>query len=222
MFNFFKSDPKPLPPLPRVRGSISVEIEGREKRLPIEEFEALTACTFIPQLDFEDEKILQKLADRTEQLHRRGELTRHQLWMGSYYRKEIESLFLPDVFLRWIDPDIGWGVFANRPFKKMEYIGEYSGKVRKRRREDKKNAYCFEYVAAAGVPTSYTIDARDQGGIARFINHSDVPNLLSTLATFDRISHVILIANEPISKGAQLLYDYGPDYWSRRKRPKQF
>ncbi len=215
----FKDLPS-LPPLRRVSGSIRVEIEEEEKLLSIPEFEALTNFAFVPQLDFGDRKTLQRLAARTEQLHKRGEFTRHQLWLGSYYRKEIESLFLPDIIFRWIDPDIGWGVFAHRPFKKREFIGEYCGKVRKRRREDRKNAYCFEYAAAAGVPTPYIIDAQNQGGIARFINHSDTPNLLSTLATFDRISHIILLANEPIPKGAQLLYDYGPDYWSTRKRPQ--
>lgn len=63
----------------------------------------------------------------------------------------------------------------------------------------------------------YNIDAQDQGGITRFINHSFTPNLLTTPATFDEITHILLLTNEPIPRGAQLLYDYGSDYWEARK-----
>ena len=101
----------------------------------------------------------------------------------------------------------------------MEFVAEYAGKVRKWRKEDNKNAYCFEYVLVQGIKTPYTIDAMEQGGVARYINHSDTPNLVSALATFQNVSHVILYAKEPIPKGAQLSYDYGPAYWSKRSPP---
>ena len=178
----------------------------------------MTGASFVPQLDFDHFSILHTLAKRTQKFHKKGELTPEQLWFGAYYKKEIQSGFFPEVTLRWIDNAVGWGLFAKRAFKKGEFIVEYAGKVRKRRRDDVKNAYCFEYVIAPHIATRYTIDARDQGGLGRLINHSDKPNLRSALATVDSISHVILIAMEPIPKGAQLLYDYGADYWKHRSR----
>lgn len=199
--------------------SCSMIIEKEGDLISLEEFERLAGAKWIPKLDFEEYKILPYLAKRCAKAHKKGELTFEQMWLGSYFRKEITSGYIPDVVIRWIDPYLGWGVFANRNFKKMEFIAEYTGKVRKRKREDTKNAYCFEYVLLQGERSPYTIDAREQGGVARYVNHSSLPNLISGLATFENISHVILYTKEPIAKGTQLCYDYGPDYWSKRTAP---
>ncbi|MBX7065827.1 MAG: SET domain-containing protein-lysine N-methyltransferase [Parachlamydiales bacterium] len=193
------------------------EKDGR--KLTLEEFEKLTGAKWIPKLEFENEKILPELKRQCEKLYEKGELTIEQTWLGKYYENEILTNTSPNIAIRYIDPHLGWGVFALQDFKKMQFIAEYVGKVRKRKKEDEKNAYCFEYVLCQGFPTPYTIDAQDQGAAARYINHSENPNLNSALATFEHLSHVILFAKEPIAKGTQLCYDYGPDYWSKRKAP---
>jgi len=194
-------------------------IEKERKELSFGEFEKLTGARWIPALDFEDFKIFSKLVKKGFKLHKKGNMTPEQLWLGRYFQEEIFSCRLPDVAIRWIDPVIGWGVFSMRDFRKMEFIAEYVGKVRKRKKIDIKNAYCFEYVLVPGVRSPYTIDALEQGGVARYINHSKQPNLQSSLATFGNISHVVLYAKEPIAKGTQLCYDYGPEYWSKRTAP---
>jgi uncharacterized protein len=200
---------------------IRIQKNGALRLLTVPQFEELTGSAFIPQLDFEAFGTLLEILEKTQKIHKKGELTKEQLWWGSYYKKEIQTMFFPEVTVRWIDDSIGWGVFADKDFKKGEFIVEYAGILRQRRRQDQKNSYCFEYAIAPHVPTRFTIDAETQGGIGRFINHSDRPNLFSALATFDWISHVILIANEPIQIGEQLCYDYGPHYWSRRAKPKK-
>jgi hypothetical protein len=194
-------------------------IEKDGKQLSLEEFQKLTGAEWIPGLDFEDSHVLKDLAKEGLKLHQKGEMTLEQLWLGKYFQKEIKIHAVPDVVIRWIDPVLGWGVFANRNFKKMQFIAEYTGKVRKRRKTDVKNAYCFEYLVAQGFDSPYTIDALDQGGLARYVNHSSSPNLNSSLATFENISHIVLYTKEPIAKGTQLCYDYGPDYWSKRTAP---
>lgn len=193
------------------------EKEGRQ--LTLEEFEKLTGAKWTAALEFEGDSIRTQIARQCEKLYEKGELTIEQVWFGKYYEREIREKKSPNVAIRYIDDRLGWGVFALQDFKKMQFIAEYTGKVRKRKKEDEKNAYCFEYVVAEGVSTLYTIDARDQGALARYINHSETPNLNSALATFEHLSHVILYAKEPIARGAQLCYDYGPDYWSKRKAP---
>ncbi|HSX26138.1 MAG TPA: SET domain-containing protein [Chlamydiales bacterium] len=192
------------------------EKEGR--RLSLEEFEKVTESSFVSKLDFEFH-VLIKIVKECAKYHRKGYLTREQLWLGSYFKKELTELAIPDVTIRWIDETLGWGVFANRDLKPMTFIAEYTGQVRKRRRSDAKNGYCFEYIIAQGSKTPYTIDAQKQGGIARFINHSEKGNLIPNLATFDNVSHVVLYVKEGVRKGEQLCYDYGPDYWKRRKAP---
>lgn len=196
---------------------IKVEKEGVDSHISLVSFEKITGTLFRPNLYFQEEKVRKKIIKQTRALYRKGELTRRQLWMGSYYRQEIESPFIPDVVFRWIDETVGWGLFADRAFRKGEFIGEYGGVLRKRKREDRKNSYCFQYAISEEHFPSYNIDARDRGGVTRWINHSFQPNLLTTLATFDEVTHIILVVNEPIPKGAQLFYDYGKDYWAARK-----
>ena len=200
--------------------ALLVDQKGESKLLTVKEFEAFFQLKFSPGLDFLDLSLLGKIRKKTIALQNKNRLTRDQLWMGAYFKREILSLSMPSVTLKWVSPDIGWGVFARTAIKKMTFIGEYGGKVRKRTKEDTKNGYCFEYIFAEKDTSSYIIDAQDQGGIVRYINHSSAPNLLSALATVDGITHVILIAKETISAGSQLLYDYGDDYWKFRCPPK--
>ncbi len=197
--------------------------QGKEfpvESLSLEVFESRMGISFSPSLHFAKSSVEEKLRKKIEKLHRKGGLSRQQLWFGSYFKKEIEEGFLSDVVIRYIDPVFGYGVFANRDFKKMEFIAVYSGVVRKYARRDRENPYCFEYTLANGLKTPYTIDAQDVGGIGRYVNHSDHPNLLSALATIDFINYVILITSCPIPKGTQLCYDYGPDYWGKREKPQ--
>ncbi|HSX10587.1 MAG TPA: SET domain-containing protein [Chlamydiales bacterium] len=194
-----------------------IEKEGCE--LTLHEFEKLTGAKWIPKLEFEDPPVLADIVKSASKLHKKGEMTLEQMWLGKYFQKEISNCFVPDVAIRWIDPMMGWGVFALRDFRDMQFIAEYTGQVRKRRKGDDKNAYCFEYVVAQGFRCPYTIDALDQGGLGRYINHSETPNLNSSLATFNNVSHVVLYAKGAIAKGTQLCYDYGPDYWSKRTAP---
>lgn len=194
-------------------------LEKEGKQLTLEEFVKETGAPFLSPLIFAEDAVLSDIQSRFAKLYKKGEITREQLWLGTYFKKEILSQPLPDVSIRWIDNKLGWGVFALRPFKKMEFIAEYGGKVRKREKNDSKNSYCFEYVVAQGHSTPYNIDAETGGGLARYLNHSGTPNLHSALATFDNVSHVILYVKEQVQTGEQLCYDYGPDYWKHRPPP---
>ncbi len=191
--------------------------EKEGKRLSQEEFEEISGARWLQRMEFGEN--FEKIRKEGSRLHKKGKMTPEQLWLGKYYQKELSSGEEPDVTIRWIDPLLGWGVFANRAFRKMEFIAEYVGKLRKRERRDTKNGYCFEYVLVQGIKSPYTIDALDQGGVSRYINHSAKPNLNSSLATLEHTSHVILYAKEPVAKGEQLCYDYGPDYWAKRAAP---
>jgi len=193
-------------------------IEKEGNLLTLEQFQALTQTKWLRSLDF-DPKVLPKVVKKCAKLQKKGDVPIEQMWFGRYFQKELLSQKDPDVVIRWIDPVLGWGVFAARPFKSMEFIAEYVGKVRKRQRADVQNSYCFEYVLLPGVSSSYTVDAMEQGGLARYINHSSTPNLNSALANLDHTTHIILYANRAVAKDEQLCYDYGPDYWSNRTKP---
>jgi hypothetical protein len=216
LLNCFKKRPlvEKVPPV-----FLHVEQNGTSKRMTSSEFEKISGAKLSLHACCDDVLTLEKLLKKTKKLYRKSQLSRQQVWFGSYFKQELTTPFIADVVIRYIDETFGWGVFANRDFQKMEFIAEYAGVIRKSKRSDKENAYCFEYVPASNIKTSFTIDAREQGGISRYINHSQDPNLLSALATLDGFTRVILITSKPLQKGEQLCYDYGPDYWSKRPKP---
>lgn len=219
------------------RVKIYVDREGKAQWMEPSELELLTGVKFLSQLEIESEKVregVRKIGERQlsnnflKKLWKnfrslfdppQRETNIEQIWRGQYYKKEIESGPVSDVILRWIDASLGWGVFAARSFRAKEFVAEYTGVLRKWKKSDAKNGYCFEYVYESGRPTSFVIDAREKAGIARYINHSETGNLEPKLATFGWLTHVILVTKRPIEKGEQLSYHYGPAYWAKRPPP---
>jgi SET domain-containing protein len=187
----------------------------QEKTIP-----HLTGVPYIPYLEFENFPLYRKILKKTARLHRKHSIGRDRLWLSAYFQKELLSNRFPPVSLRWVDDEMGWGVFAEKDFAVMEFIAEYSGIVRGRRKGDNQNSYCFEYLIMPEEPTDYLIDAETQGGISRYINHSGSPNLSSSMISCNGVSHIILYTNKSIQRGEQLFYDYGPDYWKKRKQPR--
>lgn len=214
---------------------IRIEQEGEEKWILAENLQKITGAKFVSQLQMQNRQIEILINQAGKKLREAGffdwlwnfwgmppkKIPIQQLFRGSYYQKEMEKSLFPDVVLRFISQEIGWGVFAARDFKKGSYIAEYTGILRKRQKSDRTNAYCFEYVVIPDAPTQFVIDAREQGGISRYINHSVNGNLEPTLATIGYLTHVLLLAKRTIQKGEQLTYDYGPDYWAHRLAPQR-
>jgi SET domain-containing protein len=62
------------------------------------------------------------------------------------------------------------------------------------------------------------VDALQEGNVTRFINHSNVPNLEPRCFVERGLLHQVFMARQKISKGTQLTFDYGNDYWIRRQK----
>ncbi len=193
---------------------IRVEKEGISSLVDLSNLHTLTGAPYIPHLEFSSYQLLKKITRKQKK-----KLPPQRLWLSAYFKDEILNPPMPPVYLQWIDAKMGWGIFADKDIPTMEFIAEYSGKVRPRGRNDAKNAYCFEYLLAPDEETPYLIDAQDQGGLSRYINHHPKPNLSSTFVLIDNIPHIILYTAKPIKKDEQLSYDYGVDYWKHRPKP---
>jgi hypothetical protein len=196
--------------------SIRVYKAGDERPIALSQLHQITGSHYLSGLEFANFKTWRQIAKKTDPWERDSE---HK-WLSAYFRKEVLNPPVLDVSLRWIDDAIGWGIFAERDFLQTEFIAEYSGVVRKRVSQDTKNGYCFEYPLATGVDSPYLIDAQDRGGISRYINHSNKPNLTSLSVHVEGVNHIVLYTVKKIAKGEQLCYDYGPDYWKRRGTPQ--
>lgn len=201
---------------------IWIEKGSEKKKIPYTCLHEWTGAPYLSTLQFSSLSLLKAIAKQGAQLEQKGELSLQQAWLGRYFEKEILSPQPLSLCLRWINETIGWGVFAEEKIPEMTFIAEYTGLVRKRLKEDRRNSYCFEYLLASGIETPYNVDARSAGGIARYINHSNEGNLESALATTEGITHIILYSKRAIAPGEQLLYDYGPDYWKQRSGKVSF
>lgn len=210
-----RSYPMPAPPLFPSR-TFAVDGETLSQR----EFEAKFSFRYYPGLIYASQRLYANLCYKHDRLHAIGELSIEQMWMGRYFFSEIKGGDAESLEVRYISPQVGYGLFASSPFLPNSWIGIYSGRVR---RSSLETTYAFEHVMAPGIPTKYCIDGEYEGGLVRFINHSsDHPNVRLRLATVEKETFLILTAMRRIERGEQLLYNYGPAYWEKRGKPALF
>lgn len=134
-----------------------------------------------------------------------------KVWL---YGAHVRQAHVANVYIAKVSDQVGYGVFALGDIHPGQWLGEYTGLARACKDSDCTNAYVFNYVHGA------VIDASKRGNFSRFINHSEHnPNARYMRLLVDGVVHVILLAHEPIAKDEQILFDYGPDYWSTRQTP---
>lgn len=199
---------------------IWIHQKNTDRFLSIQDFESYFRLKLRPSLQFQSSKLLNKLINKTETLRKKKQLHPDQLWRGTYFEQEILSGYQESLTIRWIGNEVGWGVFTRKDLPQGVFICEYGGIVRKKTRLDRKNPYCFEYALTRSLSSSYVIDAKNEGSIARFINHGENSNLVPMLATLGGLTHVIFLTKKPIARETQLLYNYGLSYWNQRAVPK--
>ncbi|EGD78327.1 hypothetical protein PTSG_09393 [Salpingoeca rosetta] len=117
----------------------------------------------------------------------------------------------------------GKGVLARRTFEKGEYVCEYAGDlITKPEAAEREQRYlteareqhldemmCYMYFLRHRGKV-WCVDATHSKRIGRLINHSRSSfNLRTKLFEVDGTPHLGLVATREISKGEELLYDYG-------------
>lgn len=136
-----------------------------------------------------------------------------KVWL---YGEQVKQRFVANVYIARVSDQVGFGVFALEDIPAGRLLGEYTGLARASKQSDCTNAYVFNYVEGA------VIDGSKRGNFSRFINHSNqCPNARYMRIVLDGVVHVILLTQERIRKDEQILFDYGPDYWSTRNTPME-
>ncbi len=197
-----------------------MQIDLNGKHLSIQELEAHLQFTYLPQIAFENNADKEEVLAKGLAKSSSGAIKAEALELGKQFITQIELAYIPSVSVRFIDPQVGHGLFAEEKICKGSYVGEYTGIVRKndRRYTEPLNHYCYEYPVPDHIGRSYVIDAT-QGNLTRFINHSFHPNLRPVHVFYEGYYHLIFLALETLSKGTQLSYDYGHSYWHVRGAP---
>lgn len=231
-----KSPPKTFKVLPKGKDQLEI--------LNVAEFEKLFEIHYIPTLKFPHYMFLQlairecppiviskmnfeQLNDFTKKVFRSEsdffniiDDSPEQIELnGMIYKDQLQKHYIDDISIRWIDDQLGYGVFAERDFIKDEYIGEYVGLTYPGKKIVPSWHVCYLlcYPLSAYMMTKFAVDADDYGNELRFVNHSYSPNLSPHAAMDRKIAHTIYLANQDIPKGTQLTWNYGKSYWQHKE-----
>lgn len=171
---------------------------------------------YLAQPIFSDVETLEDLLQHNLALKQENRIPYDRVWMGIYYSREIEYGFHPLVSVKWIDPEVSFGVFAEERIMPCSFIGEYTGVVQPRQlKHTRESNYCVRYTAWQMGKKVYVIDSERMGNFTRHINHSDHPNTTLACAYFRGLPRILIISLKEIPEGTQLTFDYGKTFWKQ-------
>lgn len=105
----------------------------------------------------------------------------------------------------------GLGLFAADFIPKGKCIIEYKGhKLSRSEQYTSKSKYLFE------INSQKTIDGASRRYLARYINHSCLPN--AEIQIWRQRGWIV--ARKNIKSGEEINYDYGKEYWNEHIKPK--
>jgi SET domain-containing protein len=105
----------------------------------------------------------------------------------------------------------GLGLVAARPFRRGEFVVEYTGKLLPDAEADRRGGrYLFR------INSRWTVDGSGRGNVSRYINHSCAPNCVVRISGLK----IRIYTLRRICAGEELTYDYGKEYFEAYIRPR--
>ena len=193
---------------------ILCEEKGTVVPYSTQKFADFFGVQYVPTLYFENYSLLEKTMKECPWTLKSTIYGRENRLRGIRFREAIFNDETAPVYVRYIDSSIGYGLFAAEAIRKGEYIGTYAGRVRRVSRLHRDhNEYCLHYPTRWLSFRYHVVDAQDFGNRARFINHSDEPNLQPRCALDRNLLHTLFFALRDIRAGEELSFNYGKDFW---------
>lgn len=187
-----------------------------------EKIEKKFGITYVEHITYADWKVEGDIKKLCKEADKKGMISPLARWLGKLHAHEMAEKAIPDIGIKFVSKEKGYGLFTNTFIKKWSYVGQYAGLVRRRALFfPKLNDYCFMYPREWFSFKLFTIDSLKHGNYTRFINHSDYPNLESVGVYKDGAMHIIFRAVEDILPDTELTYDYGDVYWKKREKIKE-
>lgn len=182
-----------------------------------DEFHKLMKIPYFRSLRFRSYETLKLVIKSCPYILRLPFLENRQL--RDLYADELKSEAIAPCSIRWIDEHIHYGLFAEKDFDEGEWVGEYTGVVREYvRTHPDQNAYCLHYPTRLWSLRYFMVDAYPGGNELRFANHSDDPNMNPQCLVKNRLLHTVLMTSRKVQKGEELTFNYGKDFWRKRKK----
>lgn len=132
--------------------------------------------------------------------------------------KEGDERYTRRVSIRFIDKNVGYGVFAKEDIPPYSLLHHYAGVLTHDDDITLKNDSAFSFSDF----DDFCIDATQEGNWTRFMNHADEEKGFTNVLAWefyraDAPRIVFTAGSKRIKKGQQLLYTYGDDYWENRE-----
>ena len=106
----------------------------------------------------------------------------------------------------------GLGLFAIAPYKKGEFVIEYTGELISADEADARGGrYLFT------INDDLVIDAKGREHKARYINHSCKPNCYAEVD--EEKERILIYTRKKIEPGEEFVYDYGKEYFKDYIKP---
>ncbi|GAU15067.1 hypothetical protein TSUD_08050 [Trifolium subterraneum] len=120
----------------------------------------------------------------------------------------------------------GLGLYTSQLISQGRMVVEYVGEIVRQSVADQRE---IEYISGRKlqyksacylfrIDNEHVIDATRKGGIARFVNHSCLPNCVSKVITVRRMKKVVFFAKRNILPGEEITYDYKFNYEDEGKK----
>lgn len=132
------------------------------------------------------------------------------------YGALVQNRALAPLSIRWLGDDKGYAVFAQEDIAAGDYIGIFTGEVVARKPYMNVD-YAWSYPVKKVGDDKLIVDAKSCGNELRFVRHSFTPNCIENYVLVDNVWNVVCIACEPISKGDELVINYGKGYFATRE-----
>lgn len=125
------------------------------------------------------------------------------------------------VTIRFINPVVGYGVFAREDIPPYSTLIHYTGILMLDNEIDPDHDSTFSFTNYK----TYSIDAAKHGNWARFMNHCPEREEKNNAIPWEHYTEkgpriVFTSGVRGIKKGKQILYSYGDDYWAEKKSIK--
>lgn len=183
------------------------------------EFEKKFHLVFRPFLTFPSYRELETVIRNCPYLLRLESFMGPRSQLEVDYQNKLQCGDFADTSIKWINSELGYGLFADEDLSEKSFVGEYTGIVRQvSRNHPKLNGYCFHYPTRFWSSNYFVIDALHEGNLTRFINHHAHPNLQPLWLVNRGLLHLIFITKQFIAAGSELTFNYGSDYWLHRKK----
>lgn len=152
------------------------------------------------------------------------ESERYAPFLANIKAKVEKGTFVDDesVYVRWVNDDVRYGMFAAKDFVPRDFIGVYAGMIT-HRLTDLEYAWEFNYLVDIndenGQRIRACIDAKYYGNYLRFSNHRDNnQNAGQLYVAYNDIWNVVYLAQSYIRPHEQIFVNYGQGYWENKKK----